>query len=151
MKKPSDMDGQSFLPLARGQIRFRGASTFSTVYYWEQNYPQTPTHFSLRGDTLQVHDVLRSLGHGRIVRYPGRSGWSRITLIHDPSVTQKTKNQMQRPALCHDGSSWEARRSLSIRLEAANRTNDCGIVTESKAADFPEAFIVDEPLRKELR
>ncbi len=54
LKKPPHMDGQSFLPLAqlpsthRGTIPWR--DYFLYVYYWEQNYPQTPTHFSLRGE-----------------------------------------------------------------------------------------------------
>ena len=33
---------------ARTSIPWR--DYFLYVYYWEQNYPQTPTHFSLRGD-----------------------------------------------------------------------------------------------------
>ena len=49
LEKPPHMDGQSFLPLAQGQsIPWR--EYFLYAYYWEQNYPQTPTHFSLRGD-----------------------------------------------------------------------------------------------------
>ena len=49
LKKPPHMDGQSFLSLAQGtSIPWR--DYFLYVYYWEQNYPQTPTHFSLRGD-----------------------------------------------------------------------------------------------------
>ncbi|MEM9704276.1 MAG: sulfatase/phosphatase domain-containing protein, partial [Planctomycetota bacterium] len=54
LKKPPHMDGQSFLPLARLPSARRATvpwrDYFLYVYYWEQNYPQTPTHFSLRGD-----------------------------------------------------------------------------------------------------
>ncbi len=44
-----DMDGHSFWPLALGdQVSWR--NTLLYEYYWEWNYPQTPTVFALRGD-----------------------------------------------------------------------------------------------------
>ena len=47
---PAHMDGQSFLPLARGEsIPWR--DQFLYVYYWEKNFPQTPTTFALRTPT----------------------------------------------------------------------------------------------------
>ncbi|MDI1249790.1 MAG: sulfatase [Lacunisphaera sp.] len=49
LQKPAHMDGQSFLPLVQGRhVPWR--NEFLYVYYWEKNYPQTPTIFSLRGD-----------------------------------------------------------------------------------------------------
>ncbi len=49
LKKPAHMDGQSFLPLVEGEsIPWR--DEFLYVYYWEKNYPQTPTTFALRED-----------------------------------------------------------------------------------------------------
>ena len=50
LKKPPHMDGQSFLPLAQlppaqRHSRFPWREYFLYAYYWEQNYPQTPTHF----------------------------------------------------------------------------------------------------------
>lgn len=46
---PPHMDGRSFLPLAQGKtIPWR--DYFLYVYYWEKNFPQSPTVFSLRGD-----------------------------------------------------------------------------------------------------
>lgn len=47
LKKPPHMDGENFLPLAEGKdIPWRGQ--FLYVYYWEKNFPQTPTTFALR-------------------------------------------------------------------------------------------------------
>ena len=47
--KPPHMDGRSFLPLAQGKnVDWR--DYFLYVYYWEKNFPQSPTVFSLRGD-----------------------------------------------------------------------------------------------------
>jgi arylsulfatase A-like enzyme len=50
-KAPADhtVDGKSFLPLLRGQdIPWRTEMFYE--YYWEWNFPQTPTQFALRTD-----------------------------------------------------------------------------------------------------
>jgi N-acetylglucosamine-6-sulfatase len=47
LKTPPHMDGKSFLPLLRREnIPWR--DHFLYVYYWEKNFPQTPTTFALR-------------------------------------------------------------------------------------------------------
>jgi N-acetylglucosamine-6-sulfatase len=49
LKAPGYMDGRSFVKLAQGQtIPWR--DTLLYEYYWERNYPQTPTVHALRGD-----------------------------------------------------------------------------------------------------
>ena len=46
---PAGLDGRSWLPLARGeQPEWR--KEFLYEYYWERNFPQTPTVHALRGD-----------------------------------------------------------------------------------------------------
>ena len=48
---PADhaLDGRSFLPLLRGErIAWRDDVLYE--YYWEWNFPQTPTQFALRTD-----------------------------------------------------------------------------------------------------
>ncbi|MBZ2186683.1 MAG: sulfatase, partial [Bryobacter sp.] len=46
---PSSIQGRSFLPLAQGrQIPWRDGLLYE--YYWERNFPQTPTIHALRGD-----------------------------------------------------------------------------------------------------
>ncbi len=45
-----EMDGQSFLPLMRGKAPHRPwRDQLLYEYYWERNYPQTPTTHALRG------------------------------------------------------------------------------------------------------
>lgn len=47
LRAPTQMDGRSFLPLARGQsVPWRSSLLYE--YYWERNYPQTPTIHALR-------------------------------------------------------------------------------------------------------
>ena len=49
LKAPAHMDGRSFLPLAqRKPIPWRDALLYE--YYWERNFPQTPTMHAVRGD-----------------------------------------------------------------------------------------------------
>jgi len=49
LRSPEHMDGSSFLPLTEGKtIPWR--DQFLYVYYWEKNFPQTPTTFALRTD-----------------------------------------------------------------------------------------------------
>jgi N-acetylglucosamine-6-sulfatase len=58
LKAPSHMRGQSLVPLARGeQVPWRDAVLYE--YYWERNYPQTPTLHALRTDT---HKYIRAHG-----------------------------------------------------------------------------------------
>jgi N-acetylglucosamine-6-sulfatase len=49
VRPPAEMDGRSFLPLLAGQdLPWRDAVFYE--YYWEANYPQTPTTFGVRTD-----------------------------------------------------------------------------------------------------
>ena len=49
LKKPDNMDGRSFLPLLeRKEIPWRDAVFYE--YYWERNFPQTPTVHGIRTD-----------------------------------------------------------------------------------------------------
>jgi len=47
--RPTQMQGQSFLPLLKGEnIPWRNKVFYE--YYWEQAFPQTPTTFAVRTD-----------------------------------------------------------------------------------------------------
>jgi N-acetylglucosamine-6-sulfatase len=47
LEKPARMDGKSFLPILRGKkIPWRDAAFYE--YYWERNFPQTPTTHGVR-------------------------------------------------------------------------------------------------------
>jgi N-acetylglucosamine-6-sulfatase len=56
---PSAMQGSSLLPLARGE-RLPWRQELLYEYYWERNFPQTPTVFALRTDRykfIRYHGV----------------------------------------------------------------------------------------------
>ena len=83
---PPAMDGRSFLPLARGErVAWREALLYE--YYWERNFPQTPTVHAVRGarykyiryyglwDTDELYDLVDDPAEARnLVRDPARSG-----------------------------------------------------------------------------
>jgi N-acetylglucosamine-6-sulfatase len=49
LEAPAEMDGANFVPLLQGkQIPWR--DTLLYEYYWERNFPHTPTMHALRGD-----------------------------------------------------------------------------------------------------
>lgn len=49
LKAPGNMDGKSFVALAQGKaVPWRDSLLYE--YYWERNFPQTPTMHALRGD-----------------------------------------------------------------------------------------------------
>ena len=49
LQAPKNLDGKSFLPLLQGKsVEWRKSLLYE--YYWERNFPQTPTMHALRGD-----------------------------------------------------------------------------------------------------
>ncbi len=52
LQTPDYMDGKSFLELPnKPDMKWR--DYFLYVYYWEKNFPQSPTQFALRGDRFK--------------------------------------------------------------------------------------------------
>ena len=50
LKKKKHMRGESFLPLLKGETVKDWRTTLYYEYFWEYDYPQTPTTFSVRTD-----------------------------------------------------------------------------------------------------
>ena len=58
IKEPKQMQGQSFIPLAKGKsIIWR--KDFLYEYYWENMFPQTPTQYAIR---TSKYKLIRSIG-----------------------------------------------------------------------------------------
>lgn len=149
LKKPPHMDGQSFLPLAqlppaqRESISWR--KYFLYAYYWEQNYPQTPTHFALRGDKYKYITYYGLWDSDELFDIQSDPKEQK-NLIHDQSFA-KIKQQMQNRLydMMDDLGGMQIPLNRPRGRQQNKRLRDRGGV---KAADFPEAMIVDEPLRK---
>jgi N-acetylglucosamine-6-sulfatase len=147
LKMPPHMDGKSFLPLAQGKsIQWR--DYFLYVYYWEQNYPQTPTHFSLRGDQFK-YTTYYGLWETDELFDIKNDPEEQNNLIYDPAF-QDMKQQLQDRlyTMMEDLGGMEIPLNRPRGHRKTERLRSRGGV---KAADFPEAFIVDEALRKEVQ
>lgn len=147
LEKSPHMDGQSFLPLALGkEIPWR--DYFLYAYYWEQNYPMTPTHFSLRGDQYKYTTYYGVWDTDELFDIQADPK-EQNNLIHEPKFA-KVRDQMQdRLYKMMDELGGMAIPMNPPRGRQQNkRLRDRGGV---EAADFPEAMVVDEPLRKKLK
>ena len=144
LEKPPHMDGQSFLALGMGKdIPWR--DYFLYVYYWEKNFPHTPTQFALRGDrykyiayyglwdTDELYDLREDPGETR-------------NLLHEPEFAQ-TARQMET-------SLYEMMAELggmAIPLNAPRGNSQNKRLRRrggKKAADFPEPMVLDGPVHR---
>lgn len=141
LKKPPHMDGQSFLPLARGEtIPWR--KEFLYVYYWEKNFPQSPTVFALRGDRFKYityyglwdTDELYDLQNDPDERH---------NLLYDPQYARVAKQMETRLY-----EMMEELGGMCIPLNAPrgrSQNKRYGPRGGKHAADFPDPFVLEEP------
>ena len=147
LEKPAHMDGLSFLPLGKGE-KISWRDYFLYVYYWEKNFPHSPTVFSLRGDRYKYityyglwdTDELYDLRED-----PGESN----NLLYDPKYTGIGKEMETRLYEMMDELG-----GLSIPLNAPRgnlqnkRLRGRG---GKKAADFPDPLVLDKPQNRNAR
>ena len=135
LEAPAGMDGQNFLPLAQGKrVSWRDSLLYE--YYWERNFPQTPTMHALRGDRYKY------------IRYHGI--WDVNELYDLKEDPRETNNLISKPELA--GVVKEMSAKLFDILEKTDGMSmplypDRGGVSDqrhpdrSKRADFPEVFL----------
>lgn len=144
LRKPPHMDGESFIALAQGKpVTWR--DFFLYVYYWEKNFPQSPTVFSLRGDRYKY------------ITYYGL--WDADELYDLQEDPNETKNLLYDPG--HRPIAQQMEDRLYTMMEAlggmeiplnAPRGGSQNKRLRSRggehAADFPEPFVVDTPVNR---
>lgn len=144
LRKPAHMDGQSFLALGMGkEIPWR--DYFLYVYYWEKNFPHTPTQFALRGDRFKY------------IAYYGLWDTDELyDLVEDPG---ETRNLLHEPAHAETAKEMEAKLydmmaelgGMSIPMNAPRGNSQNKRLRGrggKKAGDFPEPFVLDEPVHR---
>ncbi len=131
---PAGLDGRSWLSLAQGKsTEWRGELMYE--YYWERNFPQTPTMHALRGDRY------------KFIRYQGIWDTDELyDLQEDPTESrnlifsekhQATIKQMRN----HLFDILEKTDGMNIPLQRDNGgQNTLRNPNKGKAADFPEEF-----------
>jgi N-acetylglucosamine-6-sulfatase len=144
LAKPRDMDGLSFLPLAQSKTT-AWRDYFLYVYYWEKNYPQTPTMFALRGDrykyityyglwdTDELYDLQADRGEQRnLIRQPEHRAIAR---------EMETK--------LYELMAAEAGMAIPLNAPAGGVSNKrLAPRAGSKAADFPAEMVVPGPINR---
>ena len=141
LEKPAHMDGQSFLRLAAGK-ETPWRDYFLYVYYWEKNFPHSPTQFALRGDRYKY------------ITYYGL--WDTDELYDLQADPGETKNLIHDPAFAAEGKRMETRLyammaelgGMEIPLNAPRGNSQNKRLRGrggKKAADFPEPLVMDAP------
>ena len=140
--RPPHFDGQSFIPLAQGKtIPWR--DHFLYVYYWEKNFPQTPTVFALRGERYKY------------ITYYGL--WDADELYDLQSDPAESKNLLYEPEFKGLAEEMETKLyammeelgGMEIPLNAplgGSRNQRLKIRGGEAAAGFPTPFVVEAPL-----
>jgi N-acetylglucosamine-6-sulfatase len=147
LAKPAHMDGQSFLPLASG-VEIPWRDYFFYVYYWEQNYPMTPTQFALRGDRFKYINYYGVWDTNELFDIQADPE-EQHNLIHDPAYA-KVHQEMESRLF----TMMEELGGMDIPMNAPRGRRQLERLRERdgvEAADFPEAFIIDEPTRQIIR
>lgn len=144
LKPPAHMDGRTLVPLLRGeQVKWR--DYFLYAYYWERNFPMTPTVFALRGDRY------------KFITYYGL--WDCDELYDLQADPDEMKNLINDPA--HAAIVKEMTAKLYAMMDdlggmaiplnpPAGEINNLRYRTRGgqEAADFPAPMVIDQPAPK---
>ena len=147
VSKPAHMDGLSFVPLGQGR-KVPWRDYFLYVYYWEKNFPQSPTVFSLRGDRYKY------------ITYYGL--WDSDELYDIQADPGETRNLIADPALVETGKEMENRLYGMLEEQGGmfiplnqpkggsqnKRLESRGGV---QAASFPEHMVLDKPVNQNAK
>ena len=144
LQTPPHMDGQSFLALGKGEdVSWR--DYFLYVYYWEKNYPQTPTQFALRGDRFKYITYYGLWDTDELYDLQEDPGETR-NLIFDESLAA-VANEMESSLY----SMMEELGGMAIPMNAPrgrSQNKRLRMRGGKKAAEFPEPFVLDEPVNR---
>lgn len=149
LKKSPHMDGESFIPLALGK-KIPWRDFFLYVYYWEQNFPQTPTQFSLRGDKYKYTTYYGLWDIDELFDIQADPK-EQNNLINDPKFeTQKNAMRDRLFEMMDEmgGMNIPMNPPRGRQQNKRLRTIKVGDKDGQNAANFPESMIVDEPIRK---
>ncbi len=142
LKPPAHFDGASVVPLLRGEHP-DWRDYFLYVYYWERNFPQSPTVFALRGDRYKFISYYGLWDADEL--YDLQADPDEMhNLCYDPEYAELAK-QMQAQLYAM----MEEKGGMEIPLNAP-RGNFQNKRYRSRggeeAADFPKPLVVDEPI-----
>ena len=144
---PDYMDGVSFLDLPnKPEMDWR--DYFLYVYYWEKNFPQSPTQFALRGDRFKYITYYGLWDVDELYDLKTDPGETN-NLINDPdykSVAKDLENRLY--AMLGDAGGMD----IPMNQPRGNSQNKRWEERGGKdAADFPKAIVVEKPLNRQAK
>jgi N-acetylglucosamine-6-sulfatase len=144
LKKPPHMDGASFIGLAQGRA-MPWRDYFLYVYYWEKNFPQSPTVFSLRGDRFKYITYYGLWDADELYDLRADPGET-TNLLYDPAY-RDTARQMEDRLYTMMGELG----GMDIPLNqpsGGSQNKRLGPRGGKQAADFPDPLVLKEPLNR---
>ncbi len=142
LKKPAHMDGESFLPLTEGR-KIPWRDQFLYVYYWEKNFPQTPTTFAIRSNRFKYITYYGLWDADEFYDMQEDPEESR-NLLYDPAYKKQAK-QMENKLYKMMGEFGGMEIPLNQPAGGINniRLRERGGENASK---FPPTMVVDDPV-----
>jgi N-acetylglucosamine-6-sulfatase len=145
LETPENMDGQSFLNLP-GNLDAQWRDYFLYVYYWEKNFPQTPTQFALRGDRFKYITYYGLWDTDELYDLTTDPGESK-NLINDPSY-QSVAQEMEKKL--YDMLGQEGGMEIPMNQPSGGVNNKRWSRNDGKqGAEFPKSMIVDKPINQQ--
>jgi arylsulfatase A-like enzyme len=144
LRKPPHMDGNSFLQLAQGkEVPWR--DYFLYVYYWEKNFPQSPTVFSIRGDRYK-YITYYGLWDADELYDLQTDPDEKNNLLYDPKYTEIAKNlETKLYEMMDELGGMEIPLNAPRGNSANKRLRDRG---GKQAGDFPDPMVVNQPINR---
>ncbi|QDT10564.1 sulfatase [Planctomycetes bacterium K23_9] len=147
MTTPDYMDGKSFLELPNNpDMSWR--EYFLYVYYWEKNFPQSPTQFALRGDRFKYITYYGLWDVDELYDITTDPGETK-NLINDPdykSVAKDLENKLY--AMLGEKGGMDIPMNQPKGNSQNKRWDD---KKGDEGADFPKALVVDEPINRRAK
>lgn len=144
LQTPDYMDGRSFLDLPAGKTD-GWRDYFLYVYYWEKNFPQTPTQFALRGDRYKYITYYGLWDADELYDLQEDPGETK-NLLYDPKFKKIAREMEDRLySMLSDAGGM----NIPMNQPSNNSQNKRWAKQGGRqATDFPEALIVEEPLNR---
>lgn len=144
LETPEYMDGESFLSLP-GHPDADWRDYFLYVYYWEKNFPQTPTQFALRGDRFKYITYYGLWDTDEL--YDLTTDPDELNnLIHDPAYANVAKEMESK---LYEMLGEEGGMDIPMNQPKGGIKNKrWKRVDGQQASEFPQAMVVDEPINR---
>lgn len=147
IQTPEYMDGMSFLDLPNKPIE-NWRDYFLYVYYWEKNFPQSPTQFALRGDRFKYITYYGLWDTDELYDLQADPTESK-NLIHEPQFAKIAKQMEDRLyEMLGDAGGMDIPMNQPSGNSQNKRWYDRG---GQHAADFPKAIVVEDPINKQAK